>query len=270
MDPGATTTLTFLGTDSAVPGLGNDTASFLINGHVQVDCGWAATLRLLQTGEDALAIDHVVFTHLHHDHYLGLPHLLFLRAMRGRRAAGDFRPLTLVGPAQDLARVAHSAWDFVSQAGRFFADTPMPTLVPLDPGSSFVAGELQFDTAPAVHPVQAMSLRVTDTGTGARFGISGDTAFSPALADFFRGVPLLVHECALGAADPPPGGNPSLHASAGDAARIATRAAVGRLYLVHCAAAQADAALRSARALFPATELAEPGQTLVLGRAGSG
>jgi ribonuclease Z len=257
-----TTTLTFLGTDSAVPGPGNDVASFLLNGHVLVDLGWSAPHRLLASGKDPLEVDAVVFTHLHHDHYLALPQLLYLRAMRGKREGG-WTPLTLIGPAEDLEGVAARAWELLAQGGRFFAEVPPPALRPVVPGEAFAVGELAFETLPAPHPVQAMSLRVRDAQTGVRLGISGDRAFEPAAADFFRGLPVLVHECALGAEALPRDRNPYLHSSAQDAAETARAADVGLLYLVHCTAAQAPEALRAARAIFPRTELALPGTTLV-------
>ena len=40
------TTLTFIGTDSCVPHPGDDTASFILNDHILVDCGWNAAINM--------------------------------------------------------------------------------------------------------------------------------------------------------------------------------------------------------------------------------
>lgn len=256
------TTLTFLGTGSAVPEAGNDTASYLINGHVLVDCGWSAPLRLIGLGANPLDADHVLFTHLHHDHYLGLAQLLFHRAMRG----ADRPPLRIVGPAADVGRVVDLAWAFI-QADRFFPAARRPEVTPLEPGAAVDAGELRVRTAPAVHPVQAMSLRIADTRTGAEIGLSGDTAYEPALGAFFFGVRVLIHECSLGPRRLPREKNPSLHSGAADAAAVARVAGAGALYLVHGNSADREASLAAARAEFPATYWAPVLQTLRLGAA---
>jgi ribonuclease Z len=76
------TTLTFLGIASAVPDAGEDTSSFLVNEELLFDCGWANVLQMRALGYDPLRVQTLFFTHCHHDHYLGLPALLFYRAMK--------------------------------------------------------------------------------------------------------------------------------------------------------------------------------------------
>ncbi len=251
------TTLTFLGTGSAVPEAGNDTASYLVNGRVQVDCGWAAPLRMIGLGINPLDVEWLVFTHLHHDHYLGLAQLLFHRAMRG----ADRPRLRMAGPEADVARVVDLAWTFI-QADRFFPGAVRPEVVAVRPGETLDVAGLQVRTAPAVHPVQAMSLRIADPRTGVDIGLSGDTAYEPALATFFRGVRVLVHECSLGPRSLPRENNRALHAGAGDAAEIARAAEAGVLYLVHGNPSERDAALTAGRAVFQATYWAPPLETL--------
>ena len=78
------TTVTFLGTSAVVPGAGHDTASFLINGKYLVDTGWYATIKMRGYGFDPMQLEYLFFTHCHHDHYIGLPQLLFYLRMRRR------------------------------------------------------------------------------------------------------------------------------------------------------------------------------------------
>jgi ribonuclease BN (tRNA processing enzyme) len=257
------TTLTFLGTGPAIPEPGNDTASYLINGHVQVDCGWCATPRMMALGLDPLAVDLLIFTHLHQDHYMGLVHLLYHRCMRGRRADGSYAPLTIAGPAEDVWRVVELAWQFI-QAERFFPQAPRPKVVPLVPGVAWEVGELRLQAAAALHPVPALCLRLADLRTGAQLGLSGDTAYDPALAAFFRGVSILVHEASHGARTVPRERNYALHSGAVEAARVARDAGARQLYLVHAAPADWPLALEAARREFAATEVAPLGRTVVV------
>jgi ribonuclease BN (tRNA processing enzyme) len=76
------TRVTFLGATSAVPDAGCDTASFVINDRILVDTGWSVVGNLRNLGIDPNQIDTLIFTHMHHDHYLSLPSLLFYRRMR--------------------------------------------------------------------------------------------------------------------------------------------------------------------------------------------
>ena len=71
------TTVTFLGTAAAIPSAGHDAASFVVNERYLVDTGWNTALTLLTHGLDPLNIEYLLLTHCHHDHYLGLPQLLF-------------------------------------------------------------------------------------------------------------------------------------------------------------------------------------------------
>jgi ribonuclease Z len=256
------TRVTFLGTSTAVPEPAHDTASFIINGNILVDMGWNATLRMGQFGVDPLDIEYLILTHCHHDHYLSLPALLFYRMMMGQRRDGGLKPLRVIGPAADVARVVSLALGFL-QAERFQLDAQV-TVLPLGPGESLEQPGFRLDTVPSIHPVQGMSYRFTDHQTGARLCFTGDTAFNPAVAELARGCPVLIHEAALGPVAGDPANNPALHSGALDAARIAEMAGVGQLYLVHALAAQMPECLAAARVIFPAVDCPSDGQSVVI------
>src|SRR5690554_3159134 len=92
--PPVDTVITILGNGAVRPSVGGESASILVNGHVLVDVGWCNVLHMRRFGIDPAGIDHLVITHFHHDHYMGLPQLLYFLG-RGRR-------LTILGPAEDL------------------------------------------------------------------------------------------------------------------------------------------------------------------------
>lgn len=256
------TTLTFAGTASCTPRAGNETACYLLNGHVLVDTGWCAALSLLHCGHDATELDHVVISHCHHDHYLGLASVLFYRRMQKARLPENAPELRVIGPAEDIARVVELARAYL-QVDRFSSVHTTPDVVPIVPGESFAAGEFGVRTAPVQHQVQGLALRLRDTDTGVEIGFSGDTAFRPELAEFFAGVDVLVYEAAAGVNSPevtPETG----HSGVRQSATIARDAGVGRLFIAHTNVCLKADLLAAAREVFPDTYWPEPSMTLVL------
>ena len=260
LEPMRLTTLTFVGTASCTPIDDNDTACFLVNGHVLVDCGWAAALSMLGRPEyDATRLTHVLLTHCHQDHYMGLASVLFYRRMQ-RARLGDESELRIFGPAEDIERVVELARAYL-QVDRFSAVQTTPEVIPVTPGDALRVGEFEVRTAPTQHPIQGLAYRIRDTQTGAAIGFSGDTAYLPALAEFFRGVDLLIMEGSTGLTDPP-ADSTSGHSSVLQSARIARDAQVGRLALVHIGGGgEREELLAAAREVFAAAMMPVPGET---------
>ena len=259
------TELTFIGTAGCTPPAGNDTACFLLNGHVLIDCGWCAALSMLPTGHDPTQLTDVLITHCHHDHYMGLASVLFFRRMQ-RARLGDAAELRIFGPAEDIERVVELARAYL-QVDRFSAVQTTPEVIAVTPGEPLTIGEFEVQTAPTQHPVQGLAYRILDPQTGATIGISGDTACVPALAEFFRGVDLLIMEGSTGLTDPP-ADSTSGHSSVVQSARIARDAKVGRLALVHIGGGAREELLAAASEVFADAFLPGPGEVVTLeGRA---
>lgn len=75
------------------------------NARFLIDCGATSLPALKRCGIDPAALDFVVITHFHGDHYAGLPFLLVEDRIFQRRS----RPLTVVGPVGIAERVAQAA-----------------------------------------------------------------------------------------------------------------------------------------------------------------
>jgi ribonuclease Z len=257
------TKLTFLGTAAVLPGPGEDTASYLINDRLMIDCGWYGALKMQQYGYDPMNVETLFFTHCHHDHYMGLPGLLFFRGMRRHRGE-EPPPLTIVGPPDDLPLVVELSRRFL-QADRFPSVWSPLNLVPLEPGSVYETDGFRMETIRALHPVTGVSGRFTDKATGAVIALSGDTGPNPALVDLARDADLLIHEASV-RPDLPDDRLRGDHSRSIDAARAAREAGVKRLCLVHMSGGHDQESLAAARAIFPETELPEEGETVVIGR----
>ena len=224
------TTVTFLGTEAVVPAAGHDSASLLINGRYLVDTGWYAAIKMRSYGFDPLDLEYLFLTHGHHDHYIGLPQILFYRSMR-RATRSSLAPLKIVGPAEDLETIVRLAEHFL-QADRFPEVRCPLELYPLHPGEALDEADFHVAACASRHPVPGLVYRFLDKRTGATVVCAGDTAPDPALVDHVRGADLLIHEASFGP-NTAPADNTSLHSGAPDAAQLAQAAGVRRLALVH-------------------------------------
>lgn len=249
------TTLTFLGIGAAIPDAGGETASFLINGDLLFDCGWANVLRMEALGYNPLQVRTLFFTHCHHDHYLGLPALLFYRSMKPNPG-----PLTIVGPPDDLPVVVRRAQDFL-QMDRFKTLQQQLELLPLKPGETWQNERYEIRTIRALHPVTAVCGRLIDKRTGTIIAFSVDTAPNNELAELASSADILIHE----ASTSPDGivNEQQGHSRATDAAQTALAAGVKTLRLIHAPASHREASLRAAREIFPDTQFAQEGETLI-------
>lgn len=250
--PAAPLKITIIGDSSCIPDVRREVACFLINGKHLVDTGWCAALRMREQGFDPLALESIIITHFHQDHYIGLPQLLFYIGLRKRPGP----PLVIAGPSENLQRIVEAADAFL-QVPRFPELAVNRKLVPLAAGDTFETPELRFE-AFATHHVsgknlieQALVHKVTDKASGACAVFTGDTHHHPPIAEFARGASLLIHD--------------GVHTAPKDAARIARQAGVKRLALIHYPHSRAAQILAEARAVFPDTELAEEGRTLEVG-----
>lgn len=257
----AVTRVRFLGVDSVTPGAGDDTASFVINRRILVDCGWASALRLQEHGLTPLDLTHLVISHFHHDHYLGLPGLIFYRWQKGKEAAA---PLVIVGPRPDLELVVQLSLDFL-QVERF-GHQPRLELHPLEPGESYETDNFRLETAATVHPVAGLCYRFTDRSTGAVLAFTGDTAYHEPLRDHIGGADLLIHEASYGPKSMRAAENPYGHAGAPDAAEMARSAGVRRLALIHSTPGVREESVRAARAIFAETFWPAAGEEVEVSR----
>jgi ribonuclease BN (tRNA processing enzyme) len=141
-----------------------------------VDCGATSLVAMKAQGIDPGSVDAVALTHLHGDHFGGLPFLI-LDGQFSRRVA----PLRVLGPAGTGARLAQAMEAFFpgsSAVERRFA-VEVEELVP--DGPPIQVGEMAVRAWPVVHAsgAPALALRVADGRS--RFAYSGDTEWTPSL-----------------------------------------------------------------------------------------
>lgn len=254
------TIITFLGTATVVPTAGHDTASFMINGRHLVDTGWYSPIKMLSYGFNPMDLETVFISHCHHDHYMGLPQVLFYLRMR-QKEKPERQPIKVVGPASDIQRVVELSRRFL-QTERFPDVECIPEIFPLKAGESLEFADFFVETCETCHPVEGLCYRFTNKQTKASIVYTGDTAFHPPIAKHASNASLLIHEASYG-----PGSVVDTrwgHSGAIEAANIAKMAEVRELALIHCPEHQADQSVLAAKKIFPNTFLPRDGQIIEL------
>lgn len=235
--------ISFLGTGGWLATQTSDAPTLLINDRIMIDTGWKGLLSLNELGIDPLAIKLLLFTHFHHDHYLGLPQLLFYRGLK--KAGGlPIEPLVIAGPQEYLAQILAASWRFL-QLDRF-PELANPIIEkPLSGGETITVDDLDISCFSTRHVSSkgfrepALSYRFSSNDGGRDFVYSGDTSFHPPLAAFAKDCELMVHDVA--------------HTLPGEAAQIALLGGVGRLHLIHRSAEDMPGLVAEARQVFPNT-----------------
>ncbi len=183
-------------------------------------------------------------THLHSDHTLGYPDLLFTSWVMGRRA-----PLRVFGPPGTRRMTEHivAAWseDIAVREQGLERESPGGWRADVHE----TTGGVLYDSAgvrvlaiPVPHGNWKWAFAYRVDAPGKTMVISGDTRPSPALEVAARGVDLLVHEAypeARLAPEKRPGGEDwprymrAFHTSDRELGALAARAHVKRLVLYH-------------------------------------
>jgi ribonuclease BN (tRNA processing enzyme) len=138
---------------------------------------------------DPQAVDVVVISHLHGDHFSGLPFLV-LDGQFSRRT----KPLHVLGPAgtgERLTRAMETLYPGSSRVTRRFSVEVRE--LPADGSPSELLG-LTVRAWQVVHECGAPPLAVRVDDGQAAFAYSGDTEWTPALAQAARGADLFAAE----------------------------------------------------------------------------
>ena len=180
--------LSFVGTGNAFAPNGLCWNGFVANGRYLFEAPPQALMSLNRLGIDPNAIEAVILSHHHGDHFLGLPFLLLHWKHKGRR-----KPVRIIGPAntQAVARV-------VSEAvyPGIFEQTYGIDWIESEPGRPFQVGTLTVESVLVSHdPKLEQSLGFKCVLGGRKFAYTGDTAMCDAVLDLARHAEVLVSEC---------------------------------------------------------------------------
>lgn len=159
-------------------------ASFL------VDCGASSLIAMRRVGVDPTSIRTVLISHLHGDHFGGLPFLLLDAQFVSRRAT----PLTIAGPPTLSARL--QALRETMFPGSTEADLGFPLeIVELEPQVTTQVNGVGVTAYPVRHPSGVPSYALRCQVEHRTLCYSGDTEWVPVLAEAARGADVFIAEC---------------------------------------------------------------------------
>ena len=160
----------------------------LDTGQLLLDCGASSLIAMRRFGVDPQAIDTVILSHLHGDHFGGVPFLILDGQFKRRT-----RPLFVAGPPGVETRVREAMEVFF----------PGSTRIERKFETRFV--ELADRVAVDVGPVRVMGFEVSHASGAPPFALriaaggkevaySGDTEWTESLVDAARGADLFIAE----------------------------------------------------------------------------
>lgn len=296
-----------LGCGSATPSLRHLPACQVVDFRgrlLMIDCGEGAQLSLRRQSLKFSRITDIFISHMHGDHFLGLPGLLSTLALH--QTGGTVTVHIAPDGAELLQRIMAVLCRETSFELRFDVFDPAAGGVLLDTDSLTVTAfplyhrvpccGFRFDEKPKARhirgdmvrfhnvPVYRMAeikagadfvtpdgrvvpneLLTTDADPSVSYAYCSDTVFDPRVARAVTGVDVLFHESTYGD-DQSHKAAPRGHSTARQAAEIARMARVGKLVLGHFSKSYTDesALVEQARQIFPDTIAAREGMTLHL------
>jgi ribonuclease BN (tRNA processing enzyme) len=184
--------LRFVGCGDALGSGGRCNTCFHVTGasvNFLIDCGASSLPALKRLGIAREAIDLILITHFHGDHFGGLPFLL-LDAQFTRRA----RPLVIAGPAGIETRLANLMEALFEHSSKTKPRFDL-SVIALEPEQSRTFGEVKVTPYPVVHGESGgpfLAYRIEAEGRVIAY--SADTEWTDMLIPAVRGADLFIAE----------------------------------------------------------------------------
>ena len=205
-----------------------------------VDSGPGVVRRAVQAGIQMNQLTRVFITHLHSDHTIGLPDLIFTPAVTGRE-----QPLEIYGPPglRSMTRHIMAAWREDVQIRLHglepaVKDAYIVHVHEIKPGEVYRDANVKVSAFPVSHGSWKYAYGYRFDAGGKVIVISGDTTFSESLIAAATGCDILVHEfySQKGWEARTPEWqryHAAFHTSASDLGKLAARAHPKKLVLYH-------------------------------------
>lgn len=184
-------TMRFLGSGDAFGSGGRFQTCFLLQGEehaLLIDCGASSLIAMKRAAVNPSDIGWVALTHLHGDHFAGLPFLI-LDGQFSRRT----NPLTIAGPfgvRERLEAAMEVLFPGSSRVSRRFATG----FIELREGTSSQIGSARVTPFSVPHPSGAASYALRIEYGGKVVAYSGDTEWTDALFEAAHGANLFICE----------------------------------------------------------------------------
>jgi ribonuclease BN (tRNA processing enzyme) len=153
-----------------------------------LDCGASSLAAMKKQGISPATIGTILVTHLHGDHFAGIPFFL-LDAQFSRRKA----PLIIAGPPSIQARIQETMEALFPKSSEAIQRFPI-TFVELLPSNPSQIGSICVTAEPVVHFSGASSYALRVECAGRTIAYSGDTEWTDTLVKVAAGADLFICE----------------------------------------------------------------------------
>lgn len=183
----------FLGSGDAFSASGKHQAGYLVRGGgtaFLLDCGSMVLASMKRDGVDPDCVDTIFLSHLHGDHFAGLPYLFIQYTYEEPRR----RPLRIVGPPATAERVMA----LYAAAYRELSTKPLPfelQFTHLLPRRPVAIGDVLVEPFLVPHQEREVSYGLRLEIDGRVILYSGDTGWTEELVTRSQGVDLFICEC---------------------------------------------------------------------------
>ena len=186
--------LHILGCGDAFGSGGRNQSAYLVEADDRfflLDCGPTTLLAMKRAGIDPRRLDVVFISHLHGDHFGGLP-FLFIEFLHQRPRA---KPLHIAGPP----RVKEKVYQLfrLMYGGPTASELPPVDFHILNPGKPTVIEGIEVLPFRVPHQTHEISLGLKIQFAGKQILFSGDSAWSEIFIEHARGVDLFLCECSF-------------------------------------------------------------------------
>jgi ribonuclease BN (tRNA processing enzyme) len=155
-----------------------------------IDCGASAMISINRFGVDSDAIGTILLTHLHGDHFGGIPAFLLDAHLAKKRS----RPLLVAGPPGTRVRL-DAARDILYPGSAAMRLSFPLDILELRPEQPHRLGGITVTPFPVEHPSGAPPFALRLETAGKTLAYSGDTEWTDALIPVSRGADLFIVEC---------------------------------------------------------------------------
>jgi ribonuclease BN (tRNA processing enzyme) len=155
-----------------------------------LDCGATALVAMRRHAVDPASIDAIFLSHLHGDHFAGLPFLLLEQHFIGRRD----RPLVIAGPAGTEQRVMAALEVLFPSSTQLAWGFPL-TFNELEAQRTARFGRFTIIPYGVSHPSGSEAFAFRLKTSNRLIGYSGDTEWTDVLLEVARDADLFITEC---------------------------------------------------------------------------
>lgn len=282
--------IVFLGTGGTYPSKVRNVTSIAVQlpGEVLMfDCGEGTQRQLMSSSVSFMKVSRIFISHLHADHFLGLPGLIQSMSLNGREDE-----LNVFGPVGTSRNVK-----MMLSLG-YFKSGFLVTAKDLQPGDRVECGDYHVRCGKAAHTIPALAYSLEERSRAGKFNLrkakklgipqgpmfrrlqegetvtvdgrkispsmvlglprpgrkivyTGDTGPSKEITSLAKGADVLIHDCTLDSSHRGLAKDFG-HSTAAQAARTARSAKVGTLFLVHMSPRYEETTVleKEARAIF--------------------